>query len=172
MRLPITIFVCAMLCAVCGSLHTGIIGATAEVAAQEKTWAANGASACKKLLTADFLSSILTHTAGNGEPRPDGHGCAWGTDGDFASLIIELSERVTVEQWERYNKEQRRGAIIVAGVGDKAVRTETPDRVSAWKHGDRTCNVMLTIMDDKPKLSGDALGKKLGGLCNQLFAMP
>jgi hypothetical protein len=174
MRLPMTILVCVVFFATRASLQTHAISATAEpaAAAQEKTWATNGASACKKFLTADFLSSILTHTSGDGESRPDGHGCAWATNGDFASLLIELSDHVTADQWERYNKEYRRGAIVVTGVGDRAVRTENPDRVSAWKHGDRTCNVMLTIVDDQPKLVGEALAKKLGGVCNQLFALP
>jgi hypothetical protein len=32
--------------------------------------------------------------------------------------------------------------------------------------------VRLIPLDEQPKLTGEPLAKKLGGICNQLFALP
>lgn len=37
-----------------------------------------------------------------------------------------------------------------------------------WQGG----SVTLTPLGEAPKLAGDALAKKLGTVCNQLFALP
>lgn len=170
MRMPTAIAVCAALFAIAGWPQRGTSGAT-PAAAQASGWSKNGASACKKLLTPDFLRAILAHPAGEIEPGGDGQSCSYSANSGLTTLKIELSDHVTREGWERYNKQYRPTAAPLAGVGDKAVRTENPDVVYAWKNGDRACGLMLLAIDEQPKLAGEALAKKLGGICNQLFAL-
>ncbi|MGH9409876.1 MAG: hypothetical protein ACRD1V_10530 [Vicinamibacterales bacterium] len=52
-----------------------------------------------------------------------------------------------------------------------AVNSADGTDVDAWKTGDRTCDVRLIPLGSQPKLTGEALATKLGGLCNQLFAL-
>jgi len=43
----------------------------------------------------------------------------------------------------------------------------------AWKSGDRTCGVAVLPLDPRAfNINGEALMKKLGEVCNQLFALP
>jgi hypothetical protein len=173
MRVSMTIFVCAFFFLLPGRLQRSARGVTTMMPAAAfagSTWAANGASACKKLLTADFLRAILVHPAGESESEEQS--CSYSADSGLTTFKIELSDHITLEGWERYNKQNRPKAIALAGVGDKAVRSENPDVVYAWKNGDRTCGVMLVAIGEQPKLTGEALAKKLGGICNQLFALP
>jgi hypothetical protein len=172
MRMP-TIAVCVVLFALVGWSQSWASGATTRASAataQGSAWTKNGASACKKLLTADFLGAILVHPAG--ESESEDQSCSYSADSGLTTFKIELSDHITLEGWERYNKQNRPKAIALAGVGDKAVRSENPDVVYAWKNGDRTCGVMLVAIGEQPKLTGEALAKKLGGICNQLFALP
>ena len=77
-----------------------------------------------------------------------------------------------LERWKQFGIETDSTTINgtpLAGVGDKAVRTRE-DGVQAVKR-DRICAIWV-----KPpfgnKLKGDAMAKKLGEVCNELFALP
>ena len=73
---------------------------------------------------------------------------------------------------ESAQQERPRLAIALAGVSDQALRVDNPAVVDAWKKGDRNCGVMPLAIEEQPKLRGDALAKKLDGICNQVFALP
>lgn len=141
---------------------------------QASAWSANGASACQKLLTRDFLGAILVHAEGKSDGRAGGEGCVWGADyPDGSNLIsIDLFDHVSLADWNGVITRNFSGAVPVPGVGDRAVRTKDGTTVRAYKNGGRDCNVRLIPLGDVPKLSPDALGKKLGTICNQLFALP
>jgi hypothetical protein len=139
--------------------------------AQGSGWANNGATACKKLLTPAFMAAILANPAGESQPRADGHGCVFGGDGGDSPLLIELYEHISTSDWDRLVKMNYRQAIAVSGVGDKAIRSDEGYDFYAWKTGDRTCAVKLVPLGSTPKLAGDALAKKFGEICNQLFAL-
>jgi hypothetical protein len=142
------------------------------VGLQGSAWANNGGTACKRLLTPDFMGAILANPAGDSQPRPDGHGCVYGADGGDTTLMIELYEHISASDWDLNNKKYHPKGIPVAGVGDKAVRGEDAYSLYAWKTGDRTCAVVFMPLGSTPKLAGDALAKKFGAICNQLFASP
>lgn len=135
-------------------------------------WTANGESACKKFLTHDFLAEILIHADGESQAKPDERSCVFGADYDGGSNIITigLSDHVALADWNKVGLFP--GAMPVAGVGDTAVRTKDGTTLHAYTNGGRMCSVSLIPLGEMPKLAGDALGKKLGTICSQLFALP
>lgn len=137
-------------------------------------WTANGATACDKLLTADFLTTILVHTKGQSQPKPAGTSCLFTAEYDdgFNSMTIGLSDPVPLADWNRLMAANLPGGIPVPGVGDKAFRSKDAAILHAYTNKGRMCSVMLTALGESPKLAGDALAKKFGTLCNQLFALP
>ena len=175
MRIPTTIAVCSVLVAFVGRPHSraGEAATRASLGASGASdWAKNGATACKKLLTADFLGAILASAPGESEPRPDGVSCGYLADSGLTNISIALSDHITLDSWEQFNRQQRPKDIALAGIGDKAIRSDDGTLIGSWKKGDRTCGVYLVPIREQPKLTGEALAKKLGVLCNQLFAMP
>ena len=156
------------------TLTTIILWACVVAIAPGSSWTANGASACKKLLTPDFLKAILVHVDGESQAKPDGESCPFGaeySDG-YNGITTGLSDRVTLADWNRLVADNVPGAIPVPGVGDKAVRSKDASALKAYKNGGRMCSVSLMSLGETPKLGGDALAKKFGTLCNQLFALP
>lgn len=175
MRVSMTIFVCAFFFVLPGRLQRSARGVTTMMPAAAfpgSTWAANGASACQKLLTADVLGAFLVHPAGKSEPLQSGEGCIYGSNLGSTTLRIDLFDHITSEDWERLIKRNDPKAIALPGVGDKAMRVDNSYAVDAWKNGGRRCSVRLIPLDEQPKLTGEPLAKKLGGICNQLFALP
>ena len=174
MSIPTTLVACSVFVVLFGQpqSRSGEAPTIASVApAQTSDWAKNGATACTKLLTADFRKAILSHPAGTSKAQ-DAYSCAFAGDSGGTIIKIELADHLTLEAWKAYNKIDRPAAIALAGVGDQALRIDNPTVVDAWKKGDRNCRVMLMAIEEQPKLTGDALAKKLGGICNQLFALP
>ncbi|MEO8779767.1 MAG: hypothetical protein ABI389_13980 [Rhodanobacter sp.] len=60
------------------------------------------------------------------------------------------------------------GAAPISGIGDKAVRTVTG--VEAYKAHHGICQIDV-VRPFSIKLKGEALAKKLGEVCNKLFAL-
>jgi hypothetical protein len=175
MRMPTMIAVCAVLFAFAGWVQGRASGAAkmaTPATAQASPWTKSGASACQKLLTVDFLSSFLVHPAGKSEPLQSGEGCIYGSDLGSITLMIDLFDQITSEDWERLIKRSDPKAIALPGVGDKAMRVDNSYAVDAWKNGGRRCAVRLIPLDEPTKLTGEPLARKLGGICNQLFALP
>lgn len=174
MSMSTTIAVCAVLVALAGqpqSQPRDVPTIASPASTQASDWTKNGATACTKLLTADFLKAILIHPSGTSEAQ-DGESCAFSADSGETTIKIELYDHLTLEAWKAYNKIDRPTAIALSGVGDQALRVDNPVVIDAWKKGDRNCRLMLMAFVEQPKLTGDALAKKLGGICNQLFALP
>ena len=174
MSIPTTIAVCSVFVVLSGQPQGRASEAPTIASAtpmQTSDWTKNGATACTKLLTADFLKVILILPAGTSEAQ-DAQSCAFSADSGGTTIKIELYDHLTLDAWKAYNKVDRPAAIALAGVGDQALRVDNPAVVDAWKKGDRNCRVMLLAIEEQPKLAGEALAKKLGGICNQLFALP
>ena len=157
-----TTLLCVVLFAIAGWSQTSMLSGE-----QGSAWTKKAATACKQLLTQDFVGGILVHPAGKSDSAEDS--CSYSTNDD-ATLKIDLAHHITQELWDSSNKQYRPHAKPVAGVGDKAVSDENPPVVHSWKSDGRTCGVML-LSFEQPKLTGDALAKKLGEICNQLFAI-
>jgi hypothetical protein len=149
--------------------------AAAAPGAALSDWSANGATACEKLLTPDFLNAILIHATGESQAKPDGSSCYFSADysGGFNTITIGLSDRVTLADWNRMIEKNLFGKDVpMSGIGARAVRSEDGTALHAHTNSGRMCAVVLMPLGESPKLSSDALAKKFGTLCNQLFALP
>ena len=126
------------------------------------TWIANGATACEKYLKPDVVASILNAPA---EPpkRLDAHSCHTG--------LIYIYLKVADIDVFRLELPRIAGTHTMAGVGDGAYWNEA-GAVSAVKGHDRGCDISVVAAPGQTKIQGAALGQKLGGICNQLFALP
>jgi hypothetical protein len=123
-RIPSMIALSCLLFAVAGWLQPEPSNAASmapAAAEQGSAWTKNGASACQKLLTADFLGAFLVHPAGKSEPLQSGKGCIYGINLGSTTLRIDLFDHITPEDWERLIKRNDPKAIALPGVGDKAL---------------------------------------------------
>jgi len=137
---------------------------SASTATSDSDWASNGATACEKFLTPDFVAQIF--------PKPEGHAkklagwsCSYETS-DFSNINITLMNAGAAA----FEADQKNlsNPVPLPGVGDKAVNSMTG--VEAVK-GNRMCDIGV-MPPFGNKLSGDALAHKLGEICNKLFALP
>ena len=128
-------------------------------------WVANGATACEKYLTPDFVGQIFKDPAGHAK-KLSAQGCSFDTP-DFASITIMLTAGgpSVFDAHQKYLT----NPVPLSGVGDKAVRTASG--VEAVKGQNRMCTIDV-MPPFGNKLSGDALARKVGELCNKLFALP
>ena len=127
-----------------------------------QSWTANGATACAKYLTPDVLAAILRNPAGSPE-RLDAQSCRTG------SVYISLK----VANIDVFRQEVSRIALAhpMAGVGDGAYWNQA-GAVSAVKGHDRGCDISVLGAPGVTKIRDEALGQKLGEICNKLFALP
>jgi len=128
-------------------------------------WVANGATACEKYLTPDFAGQIFANPAGHAK-QLSAQACSFEAP-DFASISITLiaGGPSVFDAHQKYLVDP----VPVSGVGDKAVRTASG--IEAVKGQNRMCTIDV-MPPFGHKLSGEALARKVGELCNKLFALP
>jgi hypothetical protein len=133
--------------------------------ADGQLWVTNGGDACAKYLTPDLVGQIFTNPAGHAK-KLSAQGCSFETP-DFASINITL----TAGGPKAFDAHQKylSNPVPLSGVGDKAVRTASG--IEAVKGQNRMCGIDV-MPPFGNKLSGEALAKKLGEICNKLFALP
>lgn len=141
----------------------------ARAPADGDEWVHNGATACDKYLTPDFVGQIFKNPAGQNK-KSDSQNCTFQTahppNSDFSTIYISLQNGSP----DTFDMDSTvRNGTPIQGVGDKAVRT-IEDGVTAVK-GDRKCNIFVKPPFDD-KLKGEAMAQKLGEVCNKLFALP
>ena len=131
----------------------------------DQDWVANGATACEKYLTPEFVGQIFKNPAGQAKKRGV-QGCGFETP-DYASISITLTAGgpSVFDAHQKYLT----NPVALDGVGDKAVRTASG--IEAVKGQNRMCGIDV-MPPFGNKLSGEALAKKLGEICNKLFALP
>ena len=126
-------------------------------------WTANGATACEKYLTPEFIAAVL-----GDKPEPakvTGPNSCMTKSG---SLYITLSVKDVTE----FRRELPRiaGVHLLSGVGDAAYWNGS-GAVSAVKSPNRACLIGV-LVQQSAKIHDEELGKKLGEVCNKLFALP
>jgi hypothetical protein len=133
--------------------------------ADGQLWINNGGDACTKYLTPDFVGQIFKNPAGHAK-KLSAQGCSFETP-DFASINITLTAGgpKAFEAHQKYLS----NPVPLSGVGDKAVRTASG--IEAVKGQNRMCGIDV-LPPFGNKLSGEALARKLGEICNTLFALP
>ncbi|MGH8212610.1 MAG: hypothetical protein ACREPP_05195 [Rhodanobacteraceae bacterium] len=135
-------------------------------AADTQGWIANGATACDKYLTPDFVGQIFKSSAGHSK-KLGAQGCQFEAP-DFASISITLAAGglAVFDAHQKYLD----NPTPLPGVGDKAVRFNKTS-IEAVKGANRMCGIDV-MPPFGNKLSGEALAQKLGEVCNKLFALP
>lgn len=135
-------------------------------AATGQDWTSNGATACDKYLTPDVVAEILTYPAGHVSPNGE-HSC--GFQGAYASIWITLN----LQDIDVFRAERPRivGTHPLSGVGDDAYWNEA-GAISAVKGHKRGCDMSVVGARGSTKIHDEELGKKLGEICNKLFALP
>lgn len=127
-------------------------------------WIANGASACEKYLTPEFVARIFKNVNGHSK-KLNSQGCNF-ENADFSSINITLMAAgpAVFDAHMQYLT----NPVPLAGVGDRGVRSATG--VEAVKGQDRMCSIDV-MPPFGNKLSGEALAQKTGEICNKLFAL-
>ena len=161
------------LCALtaCGRGRSTSVGARAhasvETASGAASWTTNGATACDRYLTPVMVAEVLTHTAGRTR-KLSSQACTYETADNSGSISITLTNAgpAAFDRYQQYLV----NPVPLPGVGDKASRSMIG--IVALKGNDRTCTIDAVGPPGSTKLAGEALARQLGGICNDLFALP
>ncbi len=132
----------------------------------QTAWTANGATACEKYLTPEVVAAILLQPAGHAR-RIDGQSCIYET-GHAGSIGITLK----VADINVFRLELPRIAYAnpISGIGDAAY-WNPGGGFSSVKGHDRGCDVAVILVPSDTKIQGEALARKVGDICNKLFAL-
>jgi hypothetical protein len=150
-------------CILATCIVIAVASTTAEAAPPDaQGWVANGSSACQKYLTPDVLAAILVKPDGAAE-KIDATSCHFGLV--YVSLIVNNIDIFKLELPRIV------GVNMMTGVGDLAYWNHA-GAVSAVKGHDRGCDISVLNAPYTAKIHDEALGKKLGEICNKLFALP
>lgn len=138
-----------------------------DASANGQDWTSNGATACDTYLTPEVVAAILLVPAGHSR-RLDARSCIYQTE-HAGSIGINLS----VADIDVFRQEISRivGTHPMSGVGDGAY-WNAAGAVSAVKGHKRGCDISVVGAPNVTKIRDEALGQKLGEICNKLFALP
>jgi hypothetical protein len=143
-------------------------GASASSASGSRAsgdFASRGGDACDKYLTAAVVASIL-----DGPTRPpkklSAQSCSVTTTDDGGTISITLNS-ATPQSFDAYQKYLVNPKPL-AGVGDKAVQSMIG--ISSIKGSNTGCDIDAGGAPGSLKLHGEALGQKLGAICNAIYA--
>jgi hypothetical protein len=170
----ITIAICALAACSHGSSSSGTGGSSAHSAAAAVgstvggDWAANAATACEKYLTPDVIAGIWIHPGGHFKAGEDEQACSYQSDNSGAAIAIMLAKDGpdSFDAGYKYLVDP----APLPNVGDRA--SLTANGIVAVKGDDRTCHIDVYGNHGSLKVSREALGQKLGEICNKLFALP
>jgi hypothetical protein len=125
-------------------------------------WIANGSTACERYLTPEFLASVLIKPEGVAT-KVDANSCHTG----------EVYITLNVQSVDVFKLELPRivGVTLISGIGDMAYWNHA-GATSAVKGRDRGCDISVLNGPYLAKIHDGELGKKLGEICNELFALP
>lgn len=159
--------ICVLAACSHGPATSGSSGGGKSNASNGSQWIANGNTACDKYLTPDVVAKILTHPAGKVSLRTP-QACSYKSDDGGGSIGITLTNGGPAGYTAR--RPYTADPVPLAGVGDSAIRTMIG--IEAVKGTDRGCSIDAGGAPGSTKVSGEALAKQLGDICNTLFAIP
>ena len=139
--------------------------ASASVGNSVSDFASRGGDACGKHLTPDVVSSILNGTPGAAK-RLSPQGCSVSTLDDGGTVTITLMA-ATPQAFDAYQK-YLVNPTPLSGVGDRAVQSMTG--ISSIKGSNEECDVDAGGAPGSLEIHGNALGDKLGAICNRTYA--
>jgi hypothetical protein len=131
------------------------------------SWIANGAGACDRYLGRDVVAAILKSPAGANKTLSP-QACSYSTSDSGGTITITLTNAgpLAFDAYQKYLVNPQ----PLPGVGDKA--SQSMIGIVAVKGTDRNCSIDAGGAPDALRIRGAELGKKLGEICNQLFALP
>jgi hypothetical protein len=131
------------------------------------SWIANGAGACDRYLSRDVVAAILNNPAGANKTLSP-QACSYSTTDSGGTIAITLTNAgpLAFDAYQKYLVNPQ----SLPGVGDKA--SQSMIGIVAVKGTDRNCSIDAGGAPDALRIHGAELGKKLGEICNQLFALP
>jgi hypothetical protein len=130
-------------------------------------WIANGAGACDRYLRPDLVAAILNNPAGANKTL-SAQACSYNTADSGGTITITLTDAgpAAFDAYQKYLVNPQ----PLPGIGDKA--SQSMIGIVAVKGPDRNCSIDAGGAPDALRIAGAELGKKLGEICNQLFALP
>ncbi len=128
-------------------------------------WTSLGATACAKYLTPDVVGAILSQPAGPAKTLSQ-QACSVTSNDQGGSITITLTSAgaAAFDAYLKYLSDPQ----PLAGVGDKAVQSLIG--IASFKSPNKSCDIDAGGAPGSLKLTGPALGKSLGAICNELFA--
>ena len=161
-----TLAICTL--AACSKVSPPAAGTAAQVSASAA--AATPASACdRKLLTTEDAAGILGAPVTVTKNIPgDAQSCAFKTAG-FSSLTVSVRPghgKAAVGMYTSGKMDEYDKSVPLAGVGTEAVRSLSLDRVIA-RNDDLLCEITGPGLANA---ADDGMARKLGALCNKIFA--
>lgn len=129
------------------------------------SFASRGGDACDKYLTSDVVAAILNGATGKPK-RLSPQACSVTTLDDGGSISITLNS-ATPQSFDAYQK-YLVDPKPLPGVGDRAVQSMTG--ISSIKGSNTGCDINAGGAPGALKLHGQALGEKLGAICNRIYA--
>lgn len=172
--LPATLCICALAATACNKAgandpHASGSGTSAPAASSGGggggDFASRGGDACGKYLTPEVVSSILHGTPG--QPKKlSPQGCSITTMDDAGNVTITLTN-ATPQAFDAYQK-YLTNPTPLAGVGDRAVQSMTG--ISSIQGSNEGCDIDAGGAPGSLKLHGQALGEKLGAICNRIYS--
>jgi hypothetical protein len=171
--LPAALCLCAIAAAACNKSSAGEAQASGGGSSAPASSSSHGASdfatrggdACGKYLTADVVASILDGPTGPAK-KLSAQSCSVTTTDDAGSITITLNS-ATPQSFDAYQKYLVNPKPL-AGVGDKAVQSMIG--ISSIKGTNTGCDIDAGGAPGSLKLRGEALGQKLGAICNAIYA--
>ena len=131
------------------------------VSTKQQRWTANGAGACAKYFTPDFVGAVM-----GGPPKP----AKVTSDSSCLSGMLYITLESTSAEHFRQQMPLIAATHPISGIGDVAFWNDA-GTVSSAKGQDRGCNIGV-FLPNQAKLQREALAQKLGTICNKLFALP
>ena len=125
-------------------------------------WTANGGTACQKYLTPDVVAEILGRAPG---PAVQTDAASCNTGSIYINLLVADVDVFRLEIPRIY------GAHPITGIGDAAFWNHA-GALSAVKGHERGCDISVIGEAYATKIHDEALARKLGEICNKLFALP
>ncbi len=161
----VPVLLVAAFCVAGGHSNTSAQAGTAASGA----WIANGLAACEKYLTPDVVALIWGDPAGQSKAldtrSSSSKACLFQSADHNIRIQLSTDGPASFDAARQYLVDP----APLPNVGDKA--SLTGEGIVAVKGANRTCRIDTVANSGSVKLSRQALGQKLGEICNKLFAL-
>lgn len=143
----------------------GTDSATGSAPADPNTQGNAATVDCSKVFAPSDVAGILAAPIQIGPDGAYAVGCSF--EGAGASVAVRVDPSIEMP-WNSVTASS--DFVDLPGVGDHARRRASNGREVLSKKGDLYCGATFSMQSTDTKLSAEELSKRLGALCNKLFA--